>query len=256
MKKFALAMTASMLALAAPAVAGDGFYMGLGLSYNSNENVARHSLAPSGTWFTANNRAAINAAPTTDVSTDVFAANLMFGYRTHVASNVFAGIEADATVFDGEADDFHTQNYPDAPGAFTLNQHISQQWISTLRLRLGIDITPDVAAFVTAGGSVSDVELRTTYSDTYPLNQRILAQSGVSSELQTGWVYGGGFDWAMGGSTSLRVEYLRHDLGHLKNARTLTWNTGADTPGPEVLRSDADLNTNSIRVGLVWDLNL
>jgi opacity protein-like surface antigen len=255
MKKIALAMTVSVMALAAPAVAADGFYMGIGASYNSNEHDVRQNV-PLGApfWFNVTNRASINNAPANDVSSDVYGAQILAGYKTHVATQVVLGLEVDASAFDGEVIDFHTQPY-DALGTFTLQQHLSQQWMSTIRAKLGFDVTPEATLFVTAGLAVSDVELRTTFSDTYAVvAQRIPAQSAVNSELKTGLVYGGGLDWAMGGSTSLRVEYLRADLGEISNSRALTFTGGV--PANEVLNSKAQLQSNSIRVGLVWDLNL
>lgn len=252
MNKFALAMGVSVLAIAAPAVAGDGFYMGLGASYNTNDNKASQNTV--GTWLLAANRTAVNTAPADDISTEVFGGLIFGGYRAHVAPSIVMGVEVDAAVFDGETIDSHSQNYPASTGAFTIRHHFSQQWMSTIRAKLGFDVAPDANVFVTGGVAFSDVELNSTYSDTYTAPQNIPAQSAHAGGIESGYVYGGGLDWHLGGSTNLRVEYLRADLGEITNVRALNFSTGAAST--EVITSKAQIESESIRVGLSWDLNL
>jgi opacity protein-like surface antigen len=256
MKKIALAITVSGLALATPAMAKEGFYMGLGLGYNSNEHSAGHLMTPPGAWLIPANLALVNSSPTDDISTDAFGAQIFAGYRMDLSDKVMMAIEADAAVFDGETEDRHTANYSGgASGAFTLVQQFSQQWMSSIRAKLGLNVTSDVTVYVTGGVAFSDVELRTTYSDTFPVvAQRILAQTGAASDLKTGFAYGGGVDWALGGSTSLRIEYMRTDLGNIETSRALNFSGGG--PTGNTITANADLETTSIRVGLAWDLNL
>jgi hypothetical protein len=81
--------------------------------------------------------------------------------------------------------------------------------------------------------------------------------------MATGFVWGGGLDLGLGGSTSLRIEYLHHDFGSLKRAQTTLLLTPpapgvpTPTPGPEILSSDvSDLENQTLKVAFVWGLNL
>jgi opacity protein-like surface antigen len=258
MKKIVLAATVSVLALAAPATAGDGFYMGLAGIYADNDPTVTHKVAfaaPAVGWFNNTNRGRVNAAPVDDLSTDAYGAAIFAGYSTHLFPEVMVGLEADANVFDGEAERTHTQAY-DALGSFTIYQSISQQWISTVRGRLGIDIGPGTV-YVTGGAAFTDVEVVGRFSDTYSVvANRIPLQGARSSEMATGFVWGGGLDLGLGGSTSLRIEYLHHDFGSIKGySRALTWTGGVPANG-EVLSNAVDLENDTFKIGLMWDLNL
>jgi opacity protein-like surface antigen len=265
MKKTILALGVSVLALAAPASAGEGFYMGLGMIYADNDPTVSHRVVSGGAgWFTVANRAAINAAPVDDLTTDSYGAAIFAGYKTHIAEDFMIGIEADANVFDGEAERTHTQNYPNPPGAFTLYQSISQQWISTIRGRLGVDIGPGTV-YVTAGAAFTDVETVGRISDTYqnggdvpPTLNRILLQGARSSELATGFVWGGGLDLGLGGSTTLRIEYLHHDFGAIKGySRTIQRSGGGGLPfGGETISNTVDMENDTFKIGLAWGLNI
>lgn len=258
MKKIALAMTVSVMALAAPAMAGEGFYMGLAGIYADNDPTVTHSVAPTAGpgWFNVTNRGRVNAAPVDDLTTDSYGAAIFAGYSTHIFPEVMFGIEADANVFDGEAERTHTQPY-DALGSFTIYQSISQQWISTVRGRLGVDLGPGTV-YVTGGAAFTDVEVVGRFSDTYAVvAQRIPLQGARSSEMATGFVWGGGLDLGLGGSTSLRIEYLHHDFGSIKGySRSLTYTGGVPTPGPEILSNNVDLENDTFKIGLAWGLNL
>lgn len=268
MKKIVLAMGVSVLALAAPASAKDGFYMGLGLTSNANENEVEDAATQVGggspQLTAAGNRAAIAASAARDLSTDPYGAFLMVGYGFDIDDKIVAGIEVDASVFDGETASTATTPYPTqnaAPGTetFTVSHALNQQWISTVRAKLGFKVTPDAALFVTAGAAFTDAELQTRFSDNWPAPNTIVSQGVINSDIKTGVVYGGGLNWAIGGSTALRIEYLRHDFGKVATTRALSFTNAAVPPGVaanEVLDSKAQLNTNTLRVGLAWDLNL
>ncbi len=261
MKIRALALGASLLGLSTPAMANDGLYIGAGISHTSSDHSATQSVAPTtgGGWFTAPNRAAINAAPAGDLATDDFSAEglggfAFAGYQRHVSDGVTLGVEIDVSVFDVAESDTHSQSYPTPPGTFVVRQSIDQRWLSTIRARLGFDITSNAMFFVTAGAAFSDVEFTTTFSDTYPLPQQILAQSGSESEIVTGSAYSAGLDWKINDNASARFEYLRADLGDIQNSRALTFNTGASAQN-EVLASSADLTNDTVRLGVSWSLN-
>jgi opacity protein-like surface antigen len=254
MKKIVLAMGVSVLALSASAMAAskDGFYMGLGVVNMENDAHFDHTVNPGG-WFNITNRNSINAAPVNDLGTDGYGASIFAGYAMHVHEMVTLGVEVDASVFDGETTQSHTQAY-DALGSFTIQQEVSQQWISTIRAKAGIDVGM-ATLFITGGAAFTDVAVGGTFSDTYSVvANRILLQSGRTSLLASGYVYGGGFDLNLGGQTALRVEYLHHDFEDVTYSRALTFSTGAATGN--TLRGTATVDNAILRVGLKWNMDL
>lgn len=265
MKKIALAMSVSVMALAAPAMAKDGFYMGLGLAFQDNDNTVSQRAVAGGVGSPqlnlAGNRANVAALAADDVSTEAYGAFLMAGYNHSVSDMLVLGVEADASVFDGEVLDsatlpYTTQNVAPGTETVSITHRFSQQWISTIRARLGLNVTPNAMVYATGGVAFSDVELRTTFTDNWPAPNTLVAQNAQNSQLVTGYVYGGGLDWAIGGSTMLRIEFLRHDLGELQTTRALTFTSPTGPLADETLMSVVDMQTNTVRVGLAWDLNL
>jgi opacity protein-like surface antigen len=142
-----------------------------------------------------------------------------------------------------------TGNY-DALGTFTVAQSFSQDWMATVRGRLGLDLGA-IDPYLTAGLAISEIELEGSFSDTYSVvAQRIPLQSASSSETATGFVWGAGVEWEMFGGAA-RIEYLHADLGSLDYSRVLqqTNLTNVDT-----LAGTADVETDVIRVGYAWSL--
>lgn len=279
MKKTILALGVSVLALAAPATAGDGFYMGLGGAYVSNGVDTTHNMT-AGTFYTnPANSTAITNAPIDDLSTDGYGASIFAGYGMHVTPQIKFGLEADATVFDGETNSTVTAPYPSYAGVlgafrYTVSHEVSQQVLASLRAKAGLDLG-FASVFVTGGAAMTDIELRSAFSDNgsaaacvlsagpppvlgNPACTAIPVQGGRDSKTLTGWVVGGGFDIPLGGSTSLRAEYHHYDFGDggLSYSRTLTRTPSLGATPPLFSGSTRNVESDVVRIGLAWDLNL
>lgn len=232
------------------------WYAGVAAAYVDNKPEVAHSMtqvAGPG-WFTVANRASINAAPVDDLTSDSYGAAVYVGYQGVIAGMLTGGIEADSTFFDGDGADSVSTAYPNPPGTYNLKQEFSQTWIGSLRLRVGLDLGM-ANVFVTGGAALTDVDYSGSFSDNYPVPQQIPLQVGKTSQTASGYTYGGGIDIGISSSMKLRAEYLHFDFGDVGDySRTLVYNTGAATTGPEVLRGNAKLENDTVRLGLSFKL--
>lgn len=250
-----LAIGASVLALSAPASAGE-WYVGVAGAYVDNQPETSHSVAPvsGGGWFTANNRASINAAAVDDLQSSSIGGALFGGYQGTLSGSITAGLEADVTFFDGSEAASVTTNY-DVGGDYTISQDLSQSWLASLRARVGVDVGL-ANIFLTGGVAFTDYEFSGTFSDTYfVLGSRILAQGGSASGTESGFVYGAGVEFGAWTDVKVRAEYLHYDFGDVDGySRTLTFSGGGPTTGPEVFSGRTSLESDSFRLGLVFKL--
>jgi outer membrane immunogenic protein len=82
-------------------------------------------------------------------------------------------------------------------------------WAASVRARLGYALMPNVLVYGTGG----DAWKRTDYSgaDTFNTGQTLATAFG---QTQTGWVAGGGVEWApWSNNWILRLEYLHYQFG-------------------------------------------
>lgn len=253
MRKLNLLIGAAMLGFVATtsaAAAEDGFYLGVGVGMTDTNAEADHQIVDGGPWFLQVNEDSIEAAPIDDLSNDGVGFSIYAGWAGHLSESITWGVEADIGSVDGGSNSSFTGNY-NCCGTFTVAQSFNQDWMATVRGRLGLDLGP-ANAYLTAGWAFSEIELEGTFSDTYTLNagQLIPLQGASSSETASGAVWGAGVDWAMFGGT-VRVEYLHADFGSIDYSRVLqqTNLTNVDT-----LTGTADVETDVIRVGYSWNL--
>ena len=119
------------------------------------------------------------------------------GYNYQVAPHWVIGIEDDLSWTDksGSAHDF-------SPG--TATNTITERWLDTLRGRIGY--AWDRALIYGTGGAA----FASTDEHLCSPSAGCFTQSGVS---RTGWVAGGGVEWAFAHSWSAKAEYLHVDFG-------------------------------------------
>jgi outer membrane immunogenic protein len=94
------------------------------------------------------------------------------------------------------------------PGSFT-TMGSTVDWVSSLRARLGYLVLPNLMVYGTVGGAWGKVDY--TASNFAPLAPPY-ATSAAFSNIQAGWVAGGGLEWAMTPNWLLRGEYLFYSL--------------------------------------------
>jgi outer membrane immunogenic protein len=142
-----------------------------------------------------------------------FAAGFQAGYDWQFAPSWVAGIEGDWSWAAARGNlNQPWALYPSGvavPGSFT-TMGSTLDWVSSLRARLGYLALPNLMVYGTVGGAWGKVDY--TASNFAPLAPAY-ATSAAFSNVQGGWVAGGGLEWAMTPNWLLRGEYLFYSLG-------------------------------------------
>jgi outer membrane immunogenic protein len=103
-------------------------------------------------------------------------------------------------------------SFPANTGA--ANEQVALQWFSTVRARVGIAVQDRVLLYATGGlamGKVNSQGSVTTSSSLTDVTNP--AWIGSNSTVKTGFVVGGGAEWAFHDHWSVKAEYLWYDLG-------------------------------------------
>jgi len=124
------------------------------------------------------------------------------------------------------------------------------RWLGTLRGRLGFLLTPTLLVYGTGGLAYSEVSASTSLaqSDTFTN----FTGSGVGgngfAELVTGWTAGGGVQWMFTQNWSVKIEYLRYDLG----TASFAWQATDNSIGGVYQNETTSIHNqgNIIRAGL------
>jgi outer membrane immunogenic protein len=129
---------------------------------------------------------------------------------------------------------------------FTGSQSTKENWLGTVRGRLGVIPTPTLLAYVTGGFAYSS--LSRNLSGGFPS----LAQtfSGSDKSTRTGWTVGTGLEWAMGNGFILGFEYL---YVRIKGGSFLAGGLGAGCTAATPCNfniTSSDLTDNIVRVKL------
>jgi outer membrane immunogenic protein len=222
MKKIALAAAAASLMFASAASAADmaprytkapppvavavynwtGFYIGAAIGGDWIRGDAFTSFVETGGAFPLsafNQRRSLNSSG--------FIGGVYAGYNWQAANWVF-GIEADIS---GLANSSTTATAPNigAPGGallaggFVFNR--SQDWLSTVRGRVGFLAAPNVLLYGTGGVAFAENKYFATYTAS---NVGSLPWVASFSDTKVGWTVGAGAEWMASPNWILRAEYL------------------------------------------------
>jgi len=260
MRKFVLA-TCAFSALIAPAAAADlplravppafswaGWYVGGNVGWKGLDT--NMSSAPNDPATTAFNTGCITAGACPQAYGSSSGSGVIgggqIGYNWQF-SNWVAGVETD---FQGSyaraTTTVATSVAPFVP--FTGTHQTQEDWLGTLRGRLGVLFTPTLLAYGTGGFAYSAVERN--WSGNF---QSVAASSwfGSTTSTLTGWTAGVGLEWAVGYGFTVGAEYLYVKLG---GGDTFLTNIqgGACIPGPLCTFSirGADVTDNIVRAKL------
>jgi outer membrane immunogenic protein len=240
MKKFLIA-TAGLVALAAPALAADmapapytkappvmvadvyswsGCYIG--------GDVGGGSARQRGSEFTI--PVGFNAAPTSVSGTSSSVMGGVYvGCNYEFAPRWVVGVEGDwsASSFSNTllAPNLFLNGLPVGSGGVTYTQSLS--WIASARARLGYAVAPTVLLYVTGGGAWGNPSFSGNHTYASPCPNCSLTGN-ISNSSSTGWVAGGGIDWApWHNNWIVRAEGLYYSLG---GASALGFQQGTTTP--------------------------
>ena len=194
------------------------------------------------------NGTAVAARGTGRLSPSGFTGGVQAG-RNWQAGTLVYGAEADFGVLDlGES---ATANglfpFPFLGTQYSLAEKMTANWLATLRARMGFAVAPHLLLYATGGLAFSELRFSSAYSDnavdaTFPGGTGY----GRRSQIKIGWTAGGGVEWLLDRTWSVRAEYLYVDLGST-HVLIATSNTATFT---QTMRVDADLIAHIGRLGL------
>jgi outer membrane immunogenic protein len=179
-----------------------------------------------------------------------FAGGGQIGYNLQMNSFVVAGFEADIQGFAGSSSEGSVTTgtvVVGVPVTSTVSAQVSTTWVSTVRGRLGLLVTPNWLVFATAvfafGGnnvSTSVAQAATGFAG---------AGSGSFSDTRWGGAFGGGLEWMFARGWSAKAEYVHYDLG--VGNFSYTASSGIfTTPVYQTVLTTAHFEGNLARLGL------
>ena len=229
-----------MLPPAIPVFTWTGAYFGINAGYISSDRnfVNTVAVAPVGAAAIA-----LGQIPTSrNLNTDGFTGGGQVGYNYQIG-NFVLGIEADAAYTDMD----RTVGFAGTGGFTTLHRQ-TLDYLGTVRGRVGLAFDR-VLVYGTGGFAYGDVSYRTS---TFAPGGALVV-GGSRSDFETGWVAGGGIEYAMptdswlnffrSSAVTVKAEGLYYDLGR----RTIP--VGSAALGT-VLASRYETNGFIARVGL------
>lgn len=170
------------------------------------------------------NGTAVAASGSGKMSSRGLAGGVHAGYNWQAGRIVYGG-EADFAALD--VDETMTAGgafpVPFLGTQYSVTNQTSVSWMSTLRARLGMAVTPDVLLYATGGAAFARIKLSSAYSDnatdaTFPGG----SGSASTDSVEPGWVVGGGAQWALDRRWSVKAEYLYADFGSVSVAVPLS----------------------------------
>jgi outer membrane immunogenic protein len=163
-----------------------------------------------------------------DMSQARFTGGGQAGYNWQRERYVF-GVEGDIN-WTGINDSAVTTKVLAAPlvGSMVHAETLKQDWLATIRGRVGYTVTPAVLLYATGGLAVAHVQTAaaiafTATPDTY---------AGSSDQIRAGWTVGGGGEWMVAKNWSVKAEYLYVDLGKVGTNQACTTPAACSTGFP------------------------
>ncbi len=234
-----------------------GFYAGVHGGYHWSES--RQSATPGGDWVGDPDWPAISAQVTRNLNLDGFNGGVQAGYNLQ-SGNIVYGLEVDATWLDASSS-YQTPTFPGlAAGTWNAAGSASIDWLTTIRGRLGVT-SGNALFYGTLGLAIADTKFsqRISYVNVVvvpelPLTNAAGGQnSGSSSNLQYGLAAGGGLEFKLDRSWSVKAEYLYVNLG--KESATSTF-TSPINAGVYTVNHHNNFNSlNLVRLGLNYNFN-
>lgn len=194
------------------------------------------------------NGTAVDASGTGKISSTGLTGGVQVGYNWQEGSIVYGG-EADLAVldFNESATASAAFPFPFLGTRYSVTNKTTVNWVSTLRARLGMTVTPNVLLYATGGAAFAQVKVSGSYSDnaidaTFPGG----SGSGSADKFKAGWVIGAGAQWALDERWSVKAEYLYTDFGSVSTDVPVT-----NTPAfAQTMSVSSEVSLQFMRIGL------
>nr|WP_249788093.1 TonB-dependent receptor [Bradyrhizobium sp. NBAIM01] len=129
----------------------------------------------------------------------------------------------------------------DAPMSADLSYRLD--WLATVRGRIGVAVTPETLAYVSAGVPLGTVAASASVSGTTAAGVDFTTRYSVDT-FRFGWAVGAGIETRLAGNWTATIDYQHSDLGAFRATPTLP--DGAVT----LVDTDARVRTDAVRVGV------
>ena len=188
-----------------------GFYIGGQVGYKFTNTDLNLDLY--GNWDTTGNdvdKAAILDQAPNEWESDGFEAGGMIGYNAQV-SNFVVGLEVAGNylwVDDSSTKNFIVSHPLSTDSDITLTTSFDTRYLVTVAPRIGYAFGRFLP-YITGGLALGEVD----FSQGIVYNNLSYTQAGSTSEMETGWMAGGGLQYAFNDHWSVRAQYQYVDLG-------------------------------------------
>lgn len=190
-------------------------------------------------------------------SKTVFNAGVLAGYNWHLDRLVY-GIEADWSSLhfgltsrgSGASLNPGLVNNPGSvPVVFTASATTETKWLATFRARIGYLVSANCLTYATGGLALTRLSVSNSYTDNWIYNGGGIGGSRVTSTA-TGYVVGGGAEWGLARSWTLKAEYFRAHFGSLTTSGSII---PVQVPSARnTFSSSGDLTVNLFRADLSY----
>lgn len=175
-----------------------------------------------------------------DMDTKDMLAGIHGGYRYQM-NQIVVGIEGSASF--GKLKGTHKENAPPVGNDYITNGEIGPLYMGTAILGYAMD---RALIYGKAGYAMADVKFDASFHNKDGIGGTNGTLVKISNTFdRSGFVYGGGIEYAITNNISLGVEYLHVDLGKSNVATVKTTNSGITT---EKVTGDAAIETVTARV--------
>jgi outer membrane immunogenic protein len=224
----------------------NGWYFGanVGVAYGNSDAHTFTAFSPTG-YFATTSPGAISIAGTEHLAPTRFIGGAQGGVNVQRGNWVF-GVEADMGSVHLRDSATKSGTYPCcAPTGFTVTQSIETGWLFTLRPRAGY-AHGHFLLYGTGGLAATDLNYQSLFTDTFATAH----EAGGVSNVQRGWVAGGGIEFKTSKHWSLKGEFLRADFGSVRQIGTDLTAFSPPIPFPtNPFTHTADLTENLVRFG-------
>jgi outer membrane immunogenic protein len=132
---------------------------------------------------------------------------------------------------------------------FTITNSVKTSWLATVRPRVGLALDRSLL-YLTGGLAITNLHYTQSFED---LASSHGIGSSSASKTQFGWTVGGGWEYALTNSWSVKGEYLYAQFSSVGAVGSIaTVNRGPFLNG---LQGTADLKTHIVRVGANYHFN-
>jgi outer membrane immunogenic protein len=183
-----------------------------------------------------------------------FVGGVHVGYNYQFAPTWLAGIEGDWSWTDAKASFagpwINTVTGLRSSAFSTLS--IKENWLSSVRARVGYLVTPVALVYFTGGAAWGDFDYAASAQNEPFAAARYIASS-TFSKMAAGYVLGGGFEYAFWGNWSARGEYLFYHLSTA--AATTAFDSTGNFPPPTFpsgFHWNGATNVNVLRAGVSY----